>query len=223
MALDRVVKTPQQDQSLCLSQVLKSTHPEPGLPQAETGTRRLAPLLPEASQESPLPSATEGRAALPGCEMAPSAHKAGGALQPQRSSSSSACSGTCSPAARCHPRDSGRPAQAPGFQVPCLRPDNATRPAGNDRRHRGAAGGNGPALAPPLPVAMALGAQTGLCHFRGRMSSARCRQLTPQLPQAGKSSAKPVQTFSPFARPTAAVPGGAQAHRAAMGRPRATQ
>lgn len=186
---------------------MKSTHPEPGLPQAETGTRRLAPLLPEASREPPLPSATEGRAAPPGCEMAPSAHEAGGALQPQRSGSGSACSGMCSPAARCRPRDGARPARAPGFRVPCLRPDNATRPAGNDRRHRGAAGGNGPALAPPLPVAVALGAQTGLCRLRERMGGARCHQLAPQLQRAGESSAKPVQTFSPFARPTAAVPG----------------
>lgn len=178
------------------------THPpEPGLPQAEAGTCRSAPLLPKASRESLLPLATEDWAALPGCEMmAPSAQEAGGAPRPRRSRSGGARSSVCSPAARHHP------AQAPDFQVPRLRLDVATQPPGmmalwgswREQPHAdtttswccGPRGTDG-----PLPP-------------QGQGKGERC-QAPPACPspRAGESSAKPAQTFLPFAMPTAAVPG----------------
>lgn len=115
--------------AVSLYQVLKRTLQSQAYHRQGPGPHRFSLVLSEASQESPLPLVT--KAALPGQEMAHSAHKAGGMPQTLFSSSSNAHSGCAALQLLLLKRDSGCPAQAPDFQVPCLRPDNIACPPGD--------------------------------------------------------------------------------------------
>lgn len=198
----RTCTTQARPAALSLPKVLKSTLQS----QAFTGRGcRLDLHLPKASQKSPLGLPTQS--ALPGQEVAPPAPK----LSPfPRWQSPAAVSSLPL-------REQGCPAQAPDFQVSCLTLDNASHLPG--WQHHEAAGGNGPTL----PAAVAPGTQTGLCHLRGRTSSARRCWLTPHLP-TGRGKLSKASTGLSFRLPSPLLPSqGRTARPVTTGRPRVTQ